>query len=162
MTQFGNVSINLIARPNADSEWLPRNTLGAGANINQSWLSNEMVLQYPGSPNTISCLTDYQQSVSKGLFRVSLDDLNGYGIGPRDLFAVPPAPETRPKRTYAKWYLQPGMKVDCPAFIDDTFTLVIDQIFPEGTFPDSADNPNQFLNHKRHDYRVIFVDKRTH
>ena len=145
MTQFGNVSIGLPERLNADSDWLPRNTLGANANINQSWLSNEMVLVYPGSPNTVSCLTDYQQSVSKGLFRVSLDDLNGYGIGPRDLSAAPTGPETRPKRTYAKWYLQPGMRVDCPAFIDDTFTLVIDQIFPAGGFPNPADNTDQFL-----------------
>ncbi len=144
MTQLGNTSIDLGSRaPNP--AWLPRITLGSNANINQGWLSNEMVLQSaPDVDPNVNCLTDYQKSVGCGLFQITLDDLNGYGIGPR-ADGTPVSSKTNPLRTYGKWYFQPGMRIDCPAFIDDNVVLVIDQIFPQGGFPNPADEPNTFL-----------------
>jgi len=143
-TEEGDLGIEYGSRP-ANTSWLPRVTLGGGVK-NQTWLDNEMVL-FPSltTPlNLASCLTDYQKSVSNGLFRVVLDDLNGYGIGPRAP-GNPVDSKTTPLRTYGKWYFQPGMRIDCPAFIDDNLVLVIDQIFPQGGFPDFTDNPNAFL-----------------
>jgi len=118
--------------------WLPRNTLGSNPNINESWLANEMVL-IAGTTNTVNYLTDYQKSVGLGLLNVTLNPLNGYGIGPKLGSAITTDPgHTIPLRTYAKWYFQPGMKIDCPLFTDPNVTLVIDQIFPNGAFPNNT------------------------
>ncbi len=133
----GMPAIGLIATsPNA--QWLPRNTLGSISGINEAWLANEMVL-IAGTTNTVNYLTDYQKSVGLGLLNVTLNPLNGYGIGPKLGPAITTAPGyTIPLRTYAKWYFQPGMKIDCPLFTDPNVTLVIDQIFPNGAFPDNT------------------------
>ena len=135
----GMPGIGLIATA-PGPEWLPRNTLGATSGINEAWLENEMVLNT--LPNTVDYLTDYQKSVGLGLLSVNLQVLNGYGIGPQYNFGPG---NTIPLRTYAKWYFQPGMKIDCPLFTDPNVTLVIDQIFPNGAFPYDPDHEGEFL-----------------